>query len=72
MHLEAIWSILPLKQGHSEQIAKAHIQAFEDLQGEDSTATLGILCQCLVIHTLKKLFIIFKQKNNMQRISVSQ
>lgn len=53
--------VQPLFQhGHPAQGAQAHIQAaFETLQGRDSTASLGSLCQSSVTLTEQKCFSVF-------------
>ena len=46
-----------LQRDNPEQGAQAHIQvAFGDLQGGDSTTSLGNLCQCSVTCTGNKFF----------------
>lgn len=47
-----------LKQGHPEQVAQDHVQvAFEYSKQGDSMAFLGNPCQCSVIPTVKKCFV---------------
>jgi len=52
-----------LTQGHPEQAVHVNVQvASEDLQGGDSTVSLGKLCQCSVIRTAKVCFPMFRWK----------
>jgi len=42
-----------LDQDHPEQVAQAHVLvAFEISKEEDSSASLGSLCQCSITHTV--------------------
>jgi len=50
-----------LQWGHTEQGAQAHVQvAFGDLQGGDTTASLGSLCHCSITCTAQRCCLIVR------------